>query len=310
MLKHFFRIFIAIIAIIVSGNSTFAVAEDRLSEGRLSISPFLIDTEVGPGKSSQHSITIYNTDSIPHQLSYAIQDFVPQGPKGEPRFLSESEFSDPTISASSWITVLKQPDFTVPANSSTEVIFKVEAPSNATAGSHYAGLLFSFESTTDQNITVARKIGAIILARYGKGKPNAELQVLSTKNVINKPFHAEISVQNTGNVHISPKGKLNLYNVFGRLVESIPVNPNAEIILPGLHKTFFAESTGWRAGIYKAETIVYYSTEPKLELRHAEFVGIWPMTDIALLLGGILTLILLLRFLVKRYNQWIVRKYQ
>lgn len=309
MLQHAFRIFIVIITTLALGTPSKATADDRLSEGSLSISPFLIDTEVSPGKISTHTITIYNTDNIPHQLTYSIQDFVPQGPKGEPRFLTESDITDPTITLSSWIKVIAQPDFTIGAQSSTNLTFQIEAPSNATAGSHYAGLLFSFESTPGQGITVARKIGAIILARYGKGRPNASLSTSAPKNSINKAFSLNATVTNTGNVHISPKGKLNIYNIFGRLVESIPINPSAELILPGLQKEFIAQAKSSHAGFYRAETIVFYSSQPTLELRHREWVGIWPLYKMVSLILILFIGIFVFRKIIARYNRWIIQKY-
>lgn len=309
MLKHFFRIFIVKIATLTLTSPSIAAAQDRLSEGRLSISPFLIDTEVSPGWISTHTITIYNTDSVPHQLTYSIQDFVPQGPKGEPRFLTESDITDPTITLSSWIKVIDQPDFTISANSSTDVTFEIEAPPNATAGSHYAGLLFSFENTPGQDITVARKIGAIILARYGKGRPSAALSVSAPKNSINKAFIHSATIANTGNVHLSPKGKLNFYNVFGRLVESVPINPNAKLILPGLQKEFTSQTKGHYAGLYRVETIVFYSSQPTLELRHSQWVGIWPINTILSVIAGLFISILLFRKIIRQYNNWVVKKY-
>ncbi len=288
--------------------SAVVFAEDRLSEGSLAISPFLIDVVVEPGQTIEKTITVYNTDSSPHKLTYAIQDFALTGQKSAPRFLADNEATDPAYSLSSWIKITDQPEFSIPANSSTTVTFEIKPPVDATAGGHYAGILFSFEGTTEKAITISRKLGTILLVRYGTGKPNVTHTTTVNKHTVDNPVRIDTTIENTGNVHLAPKGKHNIYNMFGRLVESVPINPNADHLLPKQSTTFNDTTKKWHAGWYTLETVIYYSNNPTLETRSKTHIGVWPLKDLGVisLLSAFIGIMLYIG--MRRYNKWIISR--
>ncbi len=294
-----------VFALFVASMGTVSAAE-QLSEGSLSISPFLIDAVVEPGQSITKTITVFNTDTTDHTLSYAIQDFIPVGPAGEPRFLATNEQINNSYSMSSWVKITQQPEFIIPAKGSTTVKFEISPPADATAGGHYAAILFSFEDAKENAIVVSRKLGTLLLVDYGASKPQLNTTSKNDTHFVNKPYTSSVLLKNTGNVHLTPKGKQNIYNVFGRLVESLPINQNALHLLPTEEKTFTTKAQKWLAGMYTVETILYYSNNPTLETRQKATIWVWPILDLAKIsLLGIFIGIMLYSG-TKKYNRWII----
>lgn len=304
---HKLKLFLLLLTLVVPIKTV--CAQDILQEGSLAISPFLIDTEIIPGQPKSYTIEIYNTENVAKTLNYSIQDFVPSGPHGEVRFLPVGETNKPEYSLNDWIHVLNQPQFNIPANGKTAITFELIPPKDASVGSHYGGLLFSFASESDAEIQVSKKIGALIIARFGRGKPEGELsasvnQFHSTANI---NIHSTFS--NTGNAHLTPKGKFYIYNIFGKLTGVTAINPDANIVLPQNSREFSSLfQKKFLLGRYKAEGIVYYSTDPKLETRKTLVFWVFPIKTVASYgASGILLLVMFYLF-VRKYNNWLISK--
>jgi len=127
----------------------------------------------------------------------------------------------------------------------------------------------------------------------------------------NPPINFAINFENTGNVHLKPKGEIQIKNIFGGTKAIIDVNKKDMSILPQSRKTLNEEwnFSGFVFGPYKANLkLVYGDTQKKVE--QSFWIVIIPWKKLL-----ILVLIIVLVFFgipkgLKKYNQWIVDKYK
>lgn len=277
----------------------------------LGISPFLIEVDVEPGKSSLNRITLTNTSDQPLPVDISIQDFVPNEHGDGASFLESGQQSDPRFSIAEWITIVKQPQFIIEPRQQTTVEFTIEPPAEAEPGTHYGGILFSYRhrSVEDASVTVTQKAGTLVLANLGVAH-----QLGSITN-----FHAQpsldfgevkflLSFYNQGNVHVKPKGELQIENMLGRQVGSVLINKDAAIVLPEAQRSFEGSwKPGWRFGRYTAQAVMYYGN-PKLEARAVVHFWIIPWQHIVMV-ALVAVLVLFGGYKgIKRYNIWLLSR--
>lgn len=278
----------------------------------LGIDPFLIELNMSVGETQTRSIALTNTTNAPLTFTASINDFVPNGITGQPQFLDSDQESDSRFSLSRWITVTRQPEFTIPPQSQTEVGFTVSVPADAEPGTHYGGVLFGqpLGEMPNSGPAVLQKAGAIILVKLGQSQEKVQVSKFFTQKTVYQkgPVEFLVSLHNFGNVHSKPKGDITIRNIFGSHVAQVPVNPDALIILPESGRDF---SQNWNTklgfGRYTAEAVLYYGS-PKLELRTQTSFWIIPLQEI--LLGMLIVLILgIIGYIgVRRYNQYIIKQ--
>lgn len=291
---------------------TPALAQNSLQVQGLGINPFLVELELTPGQSKEQVITLSNTTSEPITFTVSINDFVPNRSSGQPVFLDSKEESNPKYSLSRWITITKQPQFTIPANSNTEVAFNISVPVDAEPGTHYGGLLFG-QPLSDLSVSgsaVQHKAGAIILVKLGQSEEKVQLNKFFTQKQVytRGPIEFLATLHNYGNVHSKPKGDIAIYNMLGIQVAEVPVNPDAQIILPESARDFtqtWQNKLGF--GRYTAKAKLFYGS-PKLEIQSQISFWIVPVKEI--ILGVLIMLILgIIGYIaIGRYNRYIIKK--
>ena len=284
------------------------LAPQTLQVQGLAVTPFIIETNIEAGQTQEKTITLTNTTDSDLPIGLSINDFVPDS-KGQAKFLGVDEDANPAYALSSWIKVIKQPSFIIPPHQQTDLTFSITPPNDAVPGTHYGGLLFFARPKTEDKGTtqVTEKVGVVILARFGHGT-----EVGSITSFLAEPgadnFQFFLSFYNSGNVHLKPKGDINIIDIFGHEVASVPVNRDAQIVLPDSQRVFESQwKPGWRFGRFTATAILYYGN-PKLEIRESHVIWIIPIRQILLLLVIILILGYLLRIMVKRYNRYILKR--
>lgn len=246
--------------------------------GELEVSPFLIELTVEKGQSTQAQIAVTNRSERSLEIMIEARDFLP-GQRGEPLFVPDTELNDPTFSLASWITVPAQ-SIVLQANETRTVNFLINPVVNAEQGTHYGAILFSyFGASNISGVGVNHSVGTILLLSYGQARSQGESGLSSSSKFVltNRRIDFESYFNNTGNVHVKPKGEIYITDMWGRLVASPLVNRDAANVLPKSDRTFI---TSWfpstlAFGRYKAESVIYYGRE-KLEVRDLETIWIFP----------------------------------
>ncbi len=278
----------------------------------LAINPFLIEVDAGPGQTVTKQINLANTTDRPLSFVASINDFVPNGTTGQPMFLGTNEDADAKYSLGSWISITKQPQFTIPPNGETTVEFAITIPNDAEPGTHYGGILFGRPAMDLQNTgsAVQHKAGAIVIVKLGQSQEQIAIdEFISNKRVYNDAsINFKTILHNPGNVHSKPKGEITIKNIFGKQVAQIPVNRDASIVLPATSREFFSEwQPRWAIGRYSADEIIYYGS-PKLELHAKTVFWVLPLKLLVNTFFLVVILAIILYRGLRAYNKYIINR--
>jgi hypothetical protein len=307
-----FLFLIGIIFSILVPVPALAQIAPTLEFSGLAISPFLIETQIQPGESQVHTITLFNTTDAPLPFDISINDFTVEKRTGQAKFLTTGESGDPRYSLSSWVVITNQPDFTLLPKAQTEIKFTITAPKDAEPGTHYGGILFARKpgDVSGSGPKVTQKVGAIILAKLGQAKEQGRIANFYTETRGSSQERTfALTFQNIGNVHLKPKGEVYIHNIFGQKVGNIYVNRDAENVLPETERDFSSVWTPskWAFGRYTATATLYFGN-PKIQA--TETISFWILPWKQLVLAVIIVMFALIGMYkgVKAYNRWIVRR--
>ncbi len=294
------------------GTAAQPAEQQSLQVEGLAITPFIIEIDAEPGQTINRKISLTNTtqDRLPFVAS--IHDFVPNGTSGQPLFLPVNQDADPTYSLSRWVRITQQPDFVIPPRGQTEIGFTIEIPSEVEPGTHYGGILFGREASylNELGSAVQHKAGTIILVKIGKSQEQLELTGFTTDNKLYRsgPVGFKTVLRNNGNVHSKPKGEITIKNLFGGQITQIPINRDANIVLPQATREFTSQwIPKWNIGRYTAEAVLYYGN-PKLELRTTEVFWVIPVTELVFSILFLLILGIILYIGIRKYNRYIINR--
>jgi len=279
----------------------------------LSITPPLFKINMKPGEKWASTVKIVNNNNYAITISANVVDFK-SGADGGVEFLKDiKKDSEEKIYLSQWVEITTDP-ISVSANTSAEIPFAINLPPNAGPGGHYAAILLGNSDGSKQdgtNVKITSKLASLLLVRVaGDIVEKGEIREFSNSRYFGKSLDAEFTVRfaNDGNVHLHPQGEIRVYNMFGQLRHTIPINqdPNFGNILPNSEKKWSnlkwqGQSSIYDAGLMRAELLLSYGDENKQsEVSEVTFWAINLRPTLAVL-GTVILFILLLVWLVRRY---------
>jgi hypothetical protein len=292
------------------GSIFIARAQSAPSQG-LSITPFLLERQMNKGDTLNEIIDITNTSNVTMPVDVQVSDFYPQGDNGQPVYVDPG-LGDPRYSLSKWITIISNPKPVLAPGQETSINFNITPPADADDGGHYGALLFSSEqqSPNGTGSAVIQKVAAIILVQLGKASPAGSISEFQTEHGFYEypPVTFVTRFDNTGNVHVAPRGGISIYNMFGKKVGIALVNENANNVLPSSERVFDSDwNTRYAFGRYTALVqLVYDQSGTVVSATTSFWIIPWRTT---LVFGLILfILILIVVYGIKSYNRWLIKK--
>ena len=304
-------LFLAITFFLATPAMSLAQIPNLGTSQGLTISPFLLERQLEKGQTLEDSIDVSNTTNNTLPIDIIVKDFLPTGDNGQEIFLDAGQ-GDPTYSLASWVTIKNSPKLVLGPHEHTNVDFSITPPMNAEDGGHYGAILFSFKGATVNGsaVQVTQQLGAVLLAKLGKVTEDGTIAQFSPNHSFYEypPVDFITRFKNTGNVHVQPRGGISVYNMFGKQIANVQVNPNAFNTLPNSERNYPAQ---WKDtfgfGRYTAvERLTYGDSGVMVNASTSFWVIPW-----RLIIGvGILLFILLviLRTLLRRYNASVIRK--
>jgi len=301
---------VAAAAIVLSHFAPAILAQTGSSQG-LTISPFLLERDMQKGDTFNEIIDITNTSSRTLPVDVTVNDFYPQGDQGEPVFVEAGQ-GDPHYSLSSWLKIISNPQPILQPGQQTSINFSITPPANAENGGHYGALLFTFQGGPAEGsaVSVTQKLGAIILVKLGQGTTAGDINLFKTAKSFYEypPVTFLTRFNNTGNVHVKPRGGIVITNWFGKKVATVLVNENANNVLPASQRQFTSVwNSTFAFGHYTAEAQLVYDTNGTIATAKTSF---WVIPWRATLLFAVILflLVMLLVWAVKAYNRRLIRK--
>lgn len=305
----------------------------------VSISPPVIDIASDPGTRIERSITIDNETDKERTYSIGVMNFEMTGEEGYQKFLPVE--IDKNIDLSGWIKY-DEDRITVSPKSAKKFMFTIDIPSDADPGGHYASIYFSTGATSsdgskDSAIGVQAQINSLILLQVsGDVKEIAQIENFNLEDegalLYHLPARFIYRVNNQGNVHIRPKGNIEIKNIFGKRTVLLDANPKNNRILPrnirkiesqwgsdlenpssGAIERFIEETKydfrNFALGRYTARLDVVYGNGNGNLLSKEITFWIIPWKAILVSILFILTVLVSLIILIKKYNKWIIKNH-
>ena len=288
----------------------------------LQIAPPLIEVSGNPGQSITAKLYLTDISSVNLVVTNQINDFKAKGNTGVPDILFNSSPNDP-YSLIGFISPL--PTLILKPQQVKILNVTINIPKDASPGGHYGVIRFTgtpASLTGSSGVSLSASLGALVLLTVNGhlvenlktssfnitqngGKPSTFFQSI--------PLTFNELLTNTGNVHVIPTGIITLKDMFNHTVISMNINEEQGNILPASSRQFSqtlnsVDFTNKRLfGRYSATFNVTYGA-PKKTLTDSitfwvipiDLILIW----IVVLIGGFF----LIRWLLKRYNMYIINK--
>ena len=245
--------------VVLLSFSFFAFAQSS-SNYDVTVSPVFFDLTANPDTNLNGIIKVRNNTSSPIPLKIDVKRL--EGDLSGSIALKQ-ETNDTTLS---WIK-FQNDSITLKPLEWTEIPFSIQIPKNAAYGYYWA---ISF---TQQDKNQNSKTGAVIKGAaavpilLNVRRPGAKLdgKLISFKSDSGYyeylPAKLQINFENTGNVHIRPKGNIFIKDWLGNQIATLPINNTQGTILP--NSTKILESI-WNDGFITNEPKVTNGV-PKLD---------------------------------------------
>lgn len=285
----------------------------------IEISPAIIDLNAEKGKSYTLKLTVRNITQERLMYSSEINDFTSKDESGAPQVLIGSTLPD-AASIVKWVSV--EEEFSLNPREAITLFATVTIPSNAEPGGHYGAIRFSGHAPEikETGVGLSASAGMLLLIRVnGDIKEEASLASFTSTSPTDKtkqtsffqtsPIGFAVRIKNEGNVHVKPIGSIEMTDIFGNLVQSIPINEDkSKNVLPNSIRRFEAESkSSWMFGIYTANVTLGYGEQGQAITGTTTF-WVLPLNLIGAGLLAIITLVFIASRLIKVYNRNIIAK--
>ena len=211
-----------------------------------SLRPAIQEFVVDPGDKVQSYVEVTNDEDVAQDFYLSVQKFVPKGASGQQDFLPLSDVEG----LPSWI-YFSAPKYQLKAGETRQIPFDLKVPGEANGGGYYAAIFVSNQPpvlTGKQSAMGSRTGSLIFLTVRGLIVSQAEIThflAQSQANVAQAEVRFDLSIRNTGNIHLQPSGYLRITDWWGQSVAKIKINPEGARILPSSSRYF---SATWKEG--------------------------------------------------------------
>lgn len=298
------------------------LASSVLFAQALTISPARIELSADPGSSVTNEFTIVNEQDADQVYYTSVENFEAQGESGTPNFTTSKE------GLSSWVKVVDKIE--IKKGEKIKVPFTVEIPKGADAGGHFAAIFLSTipPSTGAGEVSVGAKVGMLMLLKVnGDIKEDGGVMSFFLKQggrvVTTLPVDFVYRFNNNGNDRVKPTGTTTIKNMFGMTTEELNANSNEGNVLPGSIRRFEMtwgkeaaipvsasfmdhvsyEMRNFALGLYFADLNINFGTK---KASNSLYFFVLPWHLLVIIISVLLVVILVLRFMLHRYNNFII----
>lgn len=298
-----------IVLAVLLGSLVLTAPLSALAQSKVSfnLSPTTIEDKVEPGSVHSYSMRVENRGDQGTTLYPVARNISTIGQDHQPVYLEGADANATELA--SWITY-DETILDVPAGKGAVLHFTVKFPDNAHPGSHLAGLFLTQKPPNDlkEGSAVGFDIGAILhFQMKGDIIEDTRMRAFRTDKLIYGSANVVFSVEaeNKGNTLSRPQGLIDITDMFGKKVESLPVNETAYVIAPNTTGKYEIpwKPEGFAIGHYEAVVALLVPLVNGGNQTISSVTSFWilPMNVIGPVIGGLLTFILVLYVLIRLY---------
>jgi hypothetical protein len=300
-------------------NSAPAMAAEALT-----VSPSRLDELVDPGDVIRQTIKVTNQSDSPKTLHAYLRDFKSEGEEGKAQLIEPGTEQGSFLS--SWIT-LDNSSLEFAPHEERAFNFTISVPQNTGPGGYYGAVVFGTAApdvktnSAEQGaaIGISQQAASLILMQIsGEVNENANVREFVTdKSVYMTPFETNFTarIENLGNVHIKPRGTVEIVNMLNNPVATVKLNDSGSNILPKSTRKFESSwKDGFGFGRYKATMALSYGTEPDKGGQGKQTLSaityFWIIPGKLVTIGGsiILILALIIYFMLRSYKNRAIKR--
>lgn len=201
----------------------------------VAVKPAQVEQKIDPGTVKTFTMSVTNNEDVQQIYYPVVRNVTGVNDQNQPIF-EKSDGGTPH-DLSLWLQFDKNP-ITVPAGKTASVLVTADIPKDASPGSHIAGFFFSDKPLVQSNIlgaSVGFDVGAIIhLQITGDSVTKANVRHFSTDHSIygKPPVDFSVAIENEGNTLVRPIGLIDITNMMGKKVASLPINDTGAGVFP------------------------------------------------------------------------------
>lgn len=264
----------------------------------LVVSPAFAQVVVPADKPSvQYALKLTNRNPTDQNFRLSVVDFGALDEQGGVAFLGTpaSELVH-KYGLASWMVLEKNAVF-VSAGATMEVLVTIDNRATLAPGGHYGAVLATAVDDAgqpaSQQVGVKQVLSSLVLAVKDGGQ-QVDLRLASQTSAagwVRLPGRVELRFQNGGNVHVVPRGVVEVKDPVGRVVERAAINEASGVILPESFRRYrvglLGTKVAWLPGRYSLTTTYRYDgTEATKTL----VTGFWYAGAIVVWMVGLLAL--------------------
>lgn len=276
----------------------------------VSITPATIEETLDPGVEKEYEISIHNLNNSEQTFYLFTRNISGVSEGGVPVF-AKNNTERTGYELTDWIT-LPITELSLGGNAKTSFHVTLRVPEGASPGSHFGGIFISAEPPKIENsgAAVGYKVANIVSIRVsGDAKEEANIRQFSTNKFFYGSPNVDFSVriENTGNVLIKPSGPLEIFNMFGKKVDTMTFNEEQKAVLPITPDNIRDFSIHWEGsgtGFGRYEAIVspvFGDQGAKKTISSTVTFWVLPMNIIGPALGILATILLITFVFVRLY---------
>jgi len=222
---------------------------------------------LAPGEKKQVQVKVRNGSADQVVLESAALDFVVGNDGATPIAVDKTQ-SDNRWSLASWLTLVPA-EHKLASEEVAVVNVLIEVPKDALPGGHYAMIyhrpINASESESNSGSGISQRVGTLLYVMV-KGPINEEAYINRfdwPRFLENGPVNFALNIENQSDIHINTKPVLKVYNLFGKEVANIELEPKN--IFPKSERSFSGTwNKIWGLGYYKAVIEASYGSQGKL----------------------------------------------
>ena len=260
-----------------------------------SVTPLVIERDVEARDMLEESVKVTNTGTVPVKIFPSV-NAITLGEDGSIVAFESPVMTDQTTNVASWLAISRARIELAPGETK-RIPLSITIHPQAVPGEYYAFIGFGNGDKRDEAEAAVLRGAApgvtVRLAIADKKNEYLRLHGFTIDRYVTNPADTSLSyeLENIGDTAVTPQGEIIIYDVRGKEVAAVPVNPDARVLGAGERVAFTSALPGTTLyGRHKAFLNLEYGTLQRANLYDTTFFTVVPVTYLI----GIFLVILLM----------------